>query len=153
MAQMNRNVNLEEIDSDALFGIEALKNQTLVQKIVFFGCVLLGVLANVLFIVIEIPEYFKSGYYFINGVGLFRYVSDKDADTYNKEAYDASIDWNDPIIIYDENGEVIFDPSQPEYYGNKYQESDSGMPWWMNCFIPKVNHHLRTFCKRVLIKD
>lgn len=48
MAQMNRNVNLEEIDSDALFGIEALKYQTLVQKIVFFGCVLLGVLANVL---------------------------------------------------------------------------------------------------------
>lgn len=79
------------------------------------------------FIVIEIPEYFKSGYYFINGVGLFRYVADKDADTYNKEAYDASIDWNDPIIIYDENGEVIFDPSQPEYYGNKYQESDSGI--------------------------
>lgn len=37
MAQMNRNVNLEEIDSDALFGIEALKNQTLVQKLVFFG--------------------------------------------------------------------------------------------------------------------
>ena len=44
MAQMNRNVNLEEIDSDALFGIEALKNQTLVQKIVFFGSVILGVL-------------------------------------------------------------------------------------------------------------
>ena len=49
MAQMNRNVNLEEIDSDALFGIEALKNQTLVQKIVFFGCVLLGVLLIVLY--------------------------------------------------------------------------------------------------------
>ena len=48
MAQMNRNVNLEEIDSDALFGIEALKNQTLVQKLVFFGSVILGVLANVL---------------------------------------------------------------------------------------------------------
>ena len=27
MAQLNRNVNLEEIDSDALFGIDALKNQ------------------------------------------------------------------------------------------------------------------------------
>lgn len=47
MAQMNRNVNLEEIDSDALFGIDALKNQTIFQKIVFFGCVLAGVLANV----------------------------------------------------------------------------------------------------------
>ena len=47
MAQMNRNVNLEEIDSDALFGIDALKNQTIFQKILFFGCVLIGVVANV----------------------------------------------------------------------------------------------------------
>ena len=55
MAQMNRNVNLEEIDSDALFGIEALKNQTILQKIVFWGCVLLGVLANVL-----LPMYYGT---------------------------------------------------------------------------------------------
>ena len=55
MAQMNRNVNLEEIDSDALFGIEALKNQTLMQKIVFFGSVILGVLANVL-----LPLYYQT---------------------------------------------------------------------------------------------
>lgn len=47
MAQMNRNINLEEIDSDALFGIDALKNQTFFQKVVFFGNVLLGVLVNV----------------------------------------------------------------------------------------------------------
>ena len=47
MAQMNRNVNLEEIDSDALLGIDALKNQTMLQKIIFFGCVLCGVVANV----------------------------------------------------------------------------------------------------------
>ena len=40
MPQMNRNVNLEEIDSDALFGIDALKNQTFVQKVVFFGSVI-----------------------------------------------------------------------------------------------------------------
>ena len=39
------------------------------------------------FIVIDIPEYLKSGYYFVNGVGLFRYVSDEDAATYNGEAY------------------------------------------------------------------
>lgn len=49
MAQMNRNVNLEEIDSDALFGIDALKNQSFLQKIVFFGCVLIGVFINVCF--------------------------------------------------------------------------------------------------------
>lgn len=53
MAQMNRNVNLEEIDSDALFGIDALRNQSILQKIVFFGCVIVGVLVNVL-----LPLYF-----------------------------------------------------------------------------------------------
>ena len=47
MPQMNRNVNLEEIDSDALFGIDALKNQTFVQKVVFFGSVIAGVMLNV----------------------------------------------------------------------------------------------------------
>lgn len=55
MAQMNRNVNLEEIDSDALFGIDALKNQTAIQKIVFWGCVTAGVLVNVL-----LPLYFET---------------------------------------------------------------------------------------------
>ena len=47
MAQMNRNVNLEEIDSDALFGIDALRHQTILQKIIFFGCVIAGVLLDV----------------------------------------------------------------------------------------------------------
>ena len=55
MAQMNRNVNLEEIDSDALFGIDALKNQTILQKIVFFGSVIAGVLLNVL-----LPLYYDT---------------------------------------------------------------------------------------------
>ena len=55
MAQMNRNVNLEEIDADALFGIDALKNQTILQKIVFFGSVIAGVLANVL-----LPLFFET---------------------------------------------------------------------------------------------
>lgn len=55
MAQMNRNVNLEEIDSDALFGIDALKNQSILQKIVFWGCVIAGVLVNVL-----LPLYYKT---------------------------------------------------------------------------------------------
>ena len=41
--------------------------------------------------------------------------------------YDEAIDWNDPIIIYDENGEVIYDPSQPDYYKDKYSESDPGI--------------------------
>lgn len=78
------------------------------------------------FIVIKIPEYFTSGYYFVNGVGLFRYVDDEDMKTYNGEAYDASIDWNEPLIIYNEMGEVIYDPSNPDYY-KEYMDSDPGV--------------------------
>lgn len=55
MAQMNRNVNLEEIDADALFGIDALRHQTIFQKIIFFGCVIAGVLVNVL-----LPLFFET---------------------------------------------------------------------------------------------
>lgn len=47
MAQMERNVNLEEIDADALFGIDALKGQSFLQKLIFFCCLLTGIVANV----------------------------------------------------------------------------------------------------------
>lgn len=47
MAQMERNVNLEEIDADALFGIDALKGQSILQKLIFFCCLLAGIIANV----------------------------------------------------------------------------------------------------------
>lgn len=60
---------------------------------------------------IEIPEWFKSGYYFVQGVGLFRYVADEDLEAYNGLPYDPDIDWNDPIKQYDEYGVCIFDPS------------------------------------------
>ncbi|MCR5338174.1 MAG: hypothetical protein K6E75_06415 [Lachnospiraceae bacterium] len=48
MPQMERNVDLEKIDSDTLFGIEALRYQRLGQKVLFYGCLLAGVGANTL---------------------------------------------------------------------------------------------------------
>lgn len=78
------------------------------------------------FIAIQIPEYFKSGYYFVNGVGLFRYVSDEDVGKYNGEAYDAGIDWNDPMILYNEDGTVKYDPSNPDSQKPLEDISDSG---------------------------
>lgn len=79
-------------------------------------------------IAIDIPEYFKSGYYYVNGVGLFRYVSDSDLSRYNGKPYDESVDWNDPIVIYDENGFVVYDPSDPDWNEDKGVEevSDPG---------------------------
>ena len=77
------------------------------------------------FIVIEIPEYFKGGYYFVNGVGLFRYVASGDEARYNGKPYDENIDWNDPIIIYDENGFVVSDPSDPDWDEEKAIEDAS----------------------------
>ena len=41
--EFERNINLEEIDSDALFGISYLSNQTFTQKIIFFGCAIISV--------------------------------------------------------------------------------------------------------------
>lgn len=81
------------------------------------------------FIVITIPEYFKSGYYFVQGVGLVRFVSDSDAAIYNGKAYDKNIDWNDPIIVYNENGEVIEDPSDPDFVRQTtdLDKSDAGV--------------------------
>lgn len=67
---------------------------------------------------IKIPEWFKTGYYYVGGAGLFRYVSQSDALRYNGEAYDPLVNWNDPIIIYDENGSVQYDPTS-EYEGDQ----------------------------------
>ena len=49
--QFERNINLEEIDSDALFGIEYLAHQTLGQKIILWGNVIIAV---GLFVLLEV---------------------------------------------------------------------------------------------------
>lgn len=59
---------------------------------------------------LQIPEYFKSGYYLVHGKGLIRYVSPEDEGVYNGKETDDAIDWNDPIILYDESGICIYDP-------------------------------------------
>lgn len=46
MAQMNRNLNLEEVNSDAFMGIPYLNYQTIFQKILFWGSVILGIALN-----------------------------------------------------------------------------------------------------------
>lgn len=60
-------------------------------------------------IAIEFPEYFVSGYYFVNGIGLVRYIASEDEERLIDE-----IDFNNPMILYDEYGFVIFDPSNLE---------------------------------------
>ena len=40
--QFERNINLEEIDSDALFGIQYLAHQTMTQKVILWGNVIIG---------------------------------------------------------------------------------------------------------------
>lgn len=40
--QFERNVNLEEIDSDALFGIQYLSHQTMSQKVILWGNVIIA---------------------------------------------------------------------------------------------------------------
>ena len=56
---------------------------------------------------ITIPEYFKSGYYLVNGIGFIRYIADSDIDK-------AEINYNEPMLIYDEMGFLIFNPSDKD---------------------------------------
>ncbi|MDD3138851.1 MAG: hypothetical protein PHX08_07765 [Lachnospiraceae bacterium] len=81
------------------------------------------------FIVVSIPDYFKSGYYFVNGVGFFRYVTDKDVSNYNGKAFDENIEWNDPVIVYNENGEIIENPSDPDFvkHESELENTDPGL--------------------------
>ena len=63
----------------------------------------------------------------MNGVGLFRYVAEEDAKKYNGKAYDENINWNEPMILYNEDGTVLFDPSDPDRYEKDIDEiSDPG---------------------------
>jgi len=65
---------------------------------------------------ITVPNWLCSGYYYLNGSALFRYVDDADIATYNGKAYDEAINWNEPLIQYDDYGKVVYDPSKPELY-------------------------------------
>ncbi len=52
--------------------------------------------------VITIPDYFKSGFYYLNGMGLFRYAKASRIDGAN------NIDFNEPYYIgYDDDGNMI----------------------------------------------
>ena len=57
-------------------------------------------------------------------------MSDEVAAIYNGKPYDASIDWNDPIILYNEDGTVKYDPSDPDFKDKQKEQmeesSDSG---------------------------
>lgn len=63
---------------------------TNLKKYAFIG-------ANI--IKITLPDYLKSGYYNINGAGIFRYIAEGDT-------YDSSTNFNEPIIEVDDNGNV-----------------------------------------------
>lgn len=59
---------------------------------------------------ITLPPALKTGYYYVGGIGLFRYVSIADLSVYNGYPYDPNVNWNDPIIIRDELGNTIYNP-------------------------------------------
>ena len=74
---------------------------------------------------VTIPEWLKTGYYYIDEIGFFRYIEEADAQIYNGQAYDAAIDWNDPIIVYDDEGHVMYDPTGEEVFIRDSSETHS----------------------------
>lgn len=73
---------------------------------------------------IVIPEYFKSGYYYINGIGMFKYVANSRLDGIQ------DIDFNEPYYLgYDENGNMVTADDIDESTGNIIEE-ESFEPIW-----------------------
>ncbi len=81
--EFERNTNLEEIDSDALFGITYLAHQTVSQKVIFFGCVTIATvvfigsqfLFDVPFIIALFIEILFGGIGFLFGANQCEYLS------------------------------------------------------------------------------
>lgn len=48
MASMKRNLNLEEVNTDAFMGISFLKHQTILQKIIFWGDIIICIVVNII---------------------------------------------------------------------------------------------------------
>lgn len=57
MAQMKRNLNLEELDSDAFLGIKYLAHQTVIQKVCFFGGIIIGIGSLIAGTLLELPSW------------------------------------------------------------------------------------------------
>jgi hypothetical protein len=92
------------------YSLGTIQHQAILKSSIhYWNCMECFYLSDITFITdnlisIEIPDYFKTGYYYINGVGVFRYIAD--GDNYND-----STNYNSPIIIVDENGSIVKDPS------------------------------------------
>lgn len=55
--------------------------------------------------IITFPEYLVSGYYYIDGAGLVRYINAEYGTDIN------SVDYNEPMVTYDDEGNILYDLS------------------------------------------
>jgi hypothetical protein len=65
---------------------------------------------------IDIPDFVESGYYYINGVGFFRYVKGT--------SYDSNTEFNRRVIVLAADGSVLYDPTT-DLAGNGTNNKDA----------------------------
>lgn len=59
----------------------------------------------------EFPEYMKTGYYYISGFGIFRYIAEEsNSKIFDEEKY-KDVDFNQPIILKSATGSTFYDPT------------------------------------------
>lgn len=81
---------------------------------------------------INLPENLKTGYYYINDVGFFRYV-----DGYS---YDADTDFNDPNIIKSYAGTLIYTPfeEEPELEAKDNDDAINNSKYYTSSFFRAI---------------
>ncbi len=89
MAQMDRNLNLEELNTDTPFGIEALRWQSIGQKAVFWGSLLLGIAVNIVLpMVFHLPRILAAAIFLVLlAIGVGAGCNYAPGMTYGRYAY------------------------------------------------------------------
>lgn len=67
--------------------------------------------------IVNIPDYFLSGYYLINGIGMIKYVAN------NRNEGMVNVDFNTPYFYKDENGKTITKAEYDKAKGNESEEN------------------------------
>lgn len=67
--------------------------------------------------IIKLPKYLRTGYYYVDGGGLFRYIS-------GAKSWNSSTNFNIPICSFNSEGRAIYDPALGDYSNADYSTED-----------------------------
>ena len=86
---------------------------------------------------VEIPSFLWSGYYYINGSGLVRYIN------HNRSEGDAGVDFNTAYFLgKDDNGDPLTNPADGVIQETESKNAADNMRWTWTVDVPEGKSNL-----------